>query len=477
LGNGMIGQIAKKEIHHNLYSIRFPALLVISAILFIFNGILAVTEPAQKIFKLNPNTIHVIVSRQRDNLQFCARGTSADRAQSVDIRIGGVIEPQMARDPSELPGEDRLGRFALPYADHIDWIFIIKMIFGLFAIIFTFDAVCWERERGTLTLMCANPVSRSSVLLGKYLGICGTLFIPLAVGIVFNLLIIVIAGGIAGTMSLQTEHWLRISLLVLASVIYISLFVFLGLLVSTAVKKSSSSLLILLSFWVALIIAYPNLAGILAEHASETGSGYQLGQRRRRPWMSAEARELHERLNKQIDGGEIMTQEELDRASEAVFIGMTKIINDAEAKHRDALTAKRRSARRIAMASPAAIYQYVCEAIADSGFERQQRFLKSISDYYLVYENYVREKVGKVVPWSSVLISMGREVAGKKFVVRTPSPEAYKGYMSDFPYFSERRWSIIDSLRSNLDNLFILFLWNILFFVAAHYVFLKRSLR
>jgi ABC-type transport system involved in multi-copper enzyme maturation permease subunit len=77
------------------------------------------------------------------------------------------------------------------------------------------------------------------------------------------------------------------------------------------------------------------------------------------------------------------------------------------------------------MLSPAAIYQYVSEATADSGFERQQRLLKSVKAYYLVYENYVKGEVGRIIP----------------------------------------------------ANVAILFLWNILFFVAAHYVFVKRSLR
>lgn len=245
----MIGQIAKKEIHHNLYSIRFPALLVISAILFTLNGILAVTEPAQEIAKHKPSTTIMKISRQNDRLQFCARGTSADRVQRFLVKLGGSVVPRMRDDTNELPTGDRLGRYALPHADHMDWVFIIKIIFSLFAIIFTFDAICWEREQGTLTLMCANPISRSSVLLGKYLGACGTLLIPLIMGVIINLLIILAVGGILGSVSLQWGHWLRIGLLTLASMINISLFALLGLLVSAAVQRSSSSLLILLTLW------------------------------------------------------------------------------------------------------------------------------------------------------------------------------------------------------------------------------------
>jgi hypothetical protein len=156
---------------------------------------------------------------------------------------------------------------------------------------------------------------------------------------------------------------------------------------------------------------------------------------------------------------------------------MIKIINDTQSEHRDALVAKRRSARRIAMVSPAAIYQYVAEAIADSGFERQQRFLKSAKDYYPIYENYVRGKVGKIIPDCPWSFAANRYIDGKNFMITSPRPELYRGDMSDFPYFTERQWSIIDSLRVSLDDLAVLFLWNILFFVAAHYIFVKRSLR
>jgi ABC-type transport system involved in multi-copper enzyme maturation permease subunit len=470
---GMIDQIAKKEIHHNLYSIRFPALLVISAILFILNGVLAVTEPIQEIRKPNPSTTWITVSRQNDKLQFCARGASADRIQNVNVRIGGSIAPWATDNPSQLPTGDRLGRFALPHADRIDWMFIIKMLFSLFAIILSFDAISWEREQSTLTLMCSNSVSRSSVLLGKYLGACGTLMIPLVTGIVLNMLIILVVGGIAGTVPLQIEHWLRIGMLTLASILYISLFVLLGLLVSSLVQRSSSSLLILLSVWVALVVVLPNLAGILAEQTSKVESEYQLSRRQRQIWKLGGI----EALNKQIDSGKVKTQEELDRAAEGIFTRMMGIINDTESEHRDALVAKRRSARRIAMASPAAIYQYISEAIADSGFERQQRFLRSIGGYYPIYENYVRGKVKKIIPSCRWSFSMSRSIDGKQVHARSPRPEDYKGDMSDFPYFAEPRWSIMDSLRVTLTDMAVLFLWNILFFVAAHYVFVKRSLR
>ena len=83
----MILHIAKKEIHHNLYSIRFPALMVISAVLFILNGILAVTEPLEEAPQPRPGTYFTRVYRQPGRLQFCVRDVDADRISAVLLRV------------------------------------------------------------------------------------------------------------------------------------------------------------------------------------------------------------------------------------------------------------------------------------------------------------------------------------------------------------------------------------------------------
>ena len=162
-----------------------------------------------------------------------------------------------------------------PMFDLLPWI----LLFFIPAV--TMGALAEERRHGTLEVTLSHPIHELQFLLGKYVGACGTLLIPLMVGVVLNLLVIVVAGGIAGTVSLQTGHWLRIGLLTFMSILYISLFVLLGLLVSTSARWSSSSLLILLSFWVALVIVLPNLAGIVADHTSKVESEYQLSRRQR----------------------------------------------------------------------------------------------------------------------------------------------------------------------------------------------------
>ena len=45
-----------------------------------------------------------------------------------------------------------------------------RLIFWLLAIVFGYDAICGEKERGTLRLMLSCSVPRDTVLLAKWIG-------------------------------------------------------------------------------------------------------------------------------------------------------------------------------------------------------------------------------------------------------------------------------------------------------------------
>ncbi len=52
----------------------------------------------------------------------------------------------------------------------IDFAFIVQVVFALFAILFTYDAVNGEREQGTLRMVFANAVPRAQYLVAKCVG-------------------------------------------------------------------------------------------------------------------------------------------------------------------------------------------------------------------------------------------------------------------------------------------------------------------
>ena len=66
---------------------------------------------------------------------------------------------------------------------------MIGYVLSLIAILFTFDSISGERERGTLRLMLANSIPRHTVLLGKFLGALISISAPLTLAVLMNLLI------------------------------------------------------------------------------------------------------------------------------------------------------------------------------------------------------------------------------------------------------------------------------------------------
>ena len=51
-----------------------------------------------------------------------------------------------------------------------DLLFLTRILLSLLAVLFAFDAVCGEREEGTLKQALAGPVPRHLWLLGKWIG-------------------------------------------------------------------------------------------------------------------------------------------------------------------------------------------------------------------------------------------------------------------------------------------------------------------
>ncbi len=457
----MLWQITKKEILANLQSLRFPALVVISTALFLLNALLFAGRYEKELSSYSErvtrnwddrSTVTVTLERRPNVLEFCV--AEGEKISSLTLKIGGLIEPILPE----------FGRnFTLPYFNRLDWVFIVKVLFSLFGIILTFDAITGEKERGTLTLICSNSISRAAILIGKYLGATFTLLIPLTMGMLLNLLILI--------RYLSIEHLPRIFGLVIFSVIYISLFVLLGLWISSSVHRSSTSLLVLLSIWMVLIVVIPNLAGMMTDYLDKTLSEYQLSRQWREIWKT-EAEEGVKRIDRQIKKGVFQTEEELRKAALKKLSRIADLrIQWVERRNRSIL-AKRTYARRLASISPAASYQYACESLANTGFIAQQRFLQAVKNYYPIYEDYVRAKVGEVVPYRGSF-SFWLDFKGKQIYIRSPVPKAYQGDMSDFPRFTEPEVPSRESV-SSFDLTALLF-WNLLLFLLAFLSFLRQD--
>jgi len=139
---------------------------------------------------------------------------------------------------------------------HLDFVFIVTIIMSLLAILFSYDAITGERQSGTLRLVIANSVPRTTILLGKFIGGTASLLIPFILALLVGVLYINLNPNIQWTAS----AWAEFGLLAVASITFVTLFYLLGLSVSTFSRYSAVSILNCLFVWVLLILAIPNLA-------------------------------------------------------------------------------------------------------------------------------------------------------------------------------------------------------------------------
>ena len=275
----MIGQIAKKEIHHNLTTLRFALMIILLPLLMIANALIygygddgytaqvnGYNRQIEK--KLSHVETHAAQSlgelavigpgdmpKRPSPLKFCANGSDEVIPRYVVMQEYGA-----ASRSSSLGGFEAYAwkgpwtlRYPLNSFDEgnatrrikIDWVFI-GMLMSFFAILFTFDAIAGERSRGTLSLIMSNTVSRGQVLLEKYLGAFLTLMVPLVIGILMNLLVI----QLSGSLSFDSGTSLRILGMVGLFGLLISAFIFVGLFFSSCVSNAITSLVWLLLTWV-----------------------------------------------------------------------------------------------------------------------------------------------------------------------------------------------------------------------------------
>ncbi len=137
----------------------------------------------------------------------------------------------------------------------IDIVFIFEVILSLMALIFAYDALAGERERGTLRLVLTNPVSRAKILLAKYISAMICLLVPLLISLLF----VVIMLMSSTIVSLKVDDFLRIGGIVLSSIAYLSVFYLIGMLISVVTRRTSTALMLAMFFWGFLVLVYPNV--------------------------------------------------------------------------------------------------------------------------------------------------------------------------------------------------------------------------
>ena len=342
----------------------------------------------------------------------------------------------------------------------LDLTLIVKIVLSLFAILFTFDAIVGEKERGTLKLALSNRVPRDQLILGKAIGSFISLLVPLVIPFLMGLIML----NVFPDISLVGEDWARIGLIFLFFLIYLSVFFTLGLFVSSLTSRASSSLFILLFIWVVFIFVVPKVSIMVSEHINPVPSVHEVNAEKDAFLQEIQAsapksvQEWRDN-NPQEDSSEY--QEKFRAFLEKLQQDLTAKIDAKNAELEDEYQAKRRKqqmlALNIARISPASALTFGALSLGKTGIHEHERFLNSIKTYKPDFTKWVNEKMIRNINFDG-----GQQ----------PKPN-----LEGMPQHLFTPMNLRESVALALSDFVIMILMIILLFAGAFVSFLKYDIR
>ncbi len=415
----MIWHIAKREILDNLTRFRFALTVILVMALMVLNAVIFVSSKYQRRIAAYSQDASAAIASMKERssslsalgvkgpgnlhkkpspLGFIATGADANLPKRV---VGNAESGGNWRAPNfhysssniwslEYPQDPFRKNDALPNFTELDWTFIIGLVMSFMAILFTYDAISGERETGTLSLLMSNSVSRAIVLLAKFIGAFLTLMIPLLIGILLNLMIV----NASELVSLDGSEWARVGIICVISAIYISIFLWLGLFISSQFSNSSSSLLVLLLIWVVFVVLIPNTMGVLASSFQQVPSRSEVSRRKQAQLDEIDDRYFKKDTNKSLFRHGSPSDNPPKIEALQVWAGYLTERADVKSRfddeHLNKQFAQVAFTQQITRLSPASIYKYALESLVGTGFARHERFVQQARRYRQQFVDFIK---------------------------------------------------------------------------------------
>jgi len=342
----------------------------------------------------------------------------------------------------------------------IDWIFVVRVVLSLIAFVIAYDAICGEKQRGTLGLIMSYPVSRWQVLAGKFLAVWTCVAVAFVAGVLLNLAIVTGYGQI----ELSPVDIGKGATVTLLALLASAFFVLVALFVSALTHKPTTSLVILLLMWVGLVVAIPGASGMLAYRLKRIPTSEEIGKRMQA--ISEEIMQEYKGRGSSWRGRGFGKVD--DYAWERISAeAQNKRYARQEALRRELLRQKFAQvelARTLSSISPTSLFQYASERLAGSGLDRDRRFVQQSWAFRGVLENYFRA-VDETDPESPHIYFFARYMSDKKADPR------------GVPRSQFQESSLVGGLREALWYLLILGVEMGIIPVATYFRFVRYDVR
>ncbi|MDP6775304.1 MAG: ABC transporter permease subunit [Candidatus Latescibacteria bacterium] len=411
----MFGRLVRKELLHHLLDLRFVVVFGLCALLSALSVYVGTRTCADAIREYN-----VVSETNRQAAQKWLEGGSLNSFSIIGYRwnrrpevlspvvfglsgtLGRQVEVKQGRATgfvgSLYESEPMHALFGV-----LDFAFIVKLILSLAALLFTYDAVCGEKEAGTLRLYASFPVPRSTLALAKLVGSALSVLVPFLLAFLFAAAVL----ALSPKLGLTGGDWIRVGLLLALFALYLAVFASFGLWISALTHRRITAFLGLLVLWTTWIFVVPNAALEVALRAIPARSVYDLeahGQGARREAREGKAAAIDDfrRANPDPDWQSLTEVERLQiwEARQPVYqeiearwdTHFQRRLASLRAELRNGLRAQQRLATALSAASPLGAVSFVSMDLARTGFVQQQRLEDALNTHLTYLSEFVLEK-------------------------------------------------------------------------------------
>ena len=339
-----------------------------------------------------------------------------------------------------------------------DLTFIIQFLLSFFAIVLTFNAVSAEKENGTLRLVFSNSFKGAYFVLAKYVSAFITICLPLLLGLILSLTLLA-ALALAPFYSSLVLNFLSFLII---SLLYLSVFILIGILCSIIGHSSKMSLVLSLLSWIFLVIIIPKASGML------------LSLKRFDVPAEEEIRELAfkaedatiARMNKQMPENSMKGFDE-DRKKERKLRLNYERDKSAQDIY-DFYLRKKLSAiktiRAINYVSPASLFEFSASSMAGTGLSHFENLWQQTRQYGNDFVSFLKDNISTL----------------KKGSYFYPNSDSISNKPIDFngiPKFEDKKLKLGERMRDALPYIYLLLFYNLFIFIFVLYKFQKYDVR
>lgn len=464
----MTREIVLKELRENFNTVRFYLILVLTILLFVVSSIIFVRNHKQKISDYRSDVTEnetLLREKSADLLQLA-------RAQQSLLKRPNPLELLSEANEKILPNKFMTDIFYLQFPEAegrsnvllrgfstVDWEFIVAVILSFLAFVLSYDAVCGEKEQKTLSLIFSNSVRSIKVYAGKFFGLQITLAIPLCVGAIFGLMFVNLVGGIS-------LDYGKAALFILASLLFLSLFLLVGMTVSSLFFQSVTSAVTLLFIWIVVAFVVPATGSLLAHQFYPVPKRGEVEKR-----ITATLDDIFDSKYRDSgagswDGDQFAPWVPLRAQwSSDIMTARNQIYSDYISQ----MIRQVERTKRLTRLSPVSLFRYLAEEISGTGVRRFERFFNQADLYRRQLYDFVEEKDrpdAKSPHFLTLPLTTGSAGISRQPVEYASVPR----FEEEMPRFENQIGLIVRDLSA-------LFVLNLLFFLIGFYLVVRYDKR